>query len=134
MMLLFILATNTIFIGHKANFKSVNSNFNQEYINNLLAKHHAILVNVTANWCITCKVNEKFILRSKKLTELFAQHNIIIINLDYTRHDPLIYDYLKKFNRYAIPTYIMYNKDFKEGKLLNEIITINYLSKELINK
>jgi suppressor for copper-sensitivity B len=135
LILLFILAISFVFIGNKDDVKSVdNINFNQEYIDHLLNKHQAILVNVTADWCITCKVNEKLVLHSKKLTKFFAKHNIVIIDLDYTKQDPLIYNYLKKFNRYAIPTYIMYNKNLREGKLLNEIITIKYLKKKFINK
>ena len=130
-----ILAMFLVFLFQDDNLgseKYQGLNFKQVKISELLQEHQGVFVNVTANWCLTCKVNEKFILNSRKLKQLFKQHDIILLHADYTNKDPIIYEYLRSFGRYAIPTYIIYNKNMLEGKLLNEIITVDYIMKSFL--
>ena len=104
-------------------------NFNDIKIEQLLKSHKGVFVNVTADWCLTCKVNEIFILNSKKLQNSFRDHDIVLVKADYTREDPNIKEYLSSFNRYAVPTYILYNENYPQGKLLSEINSSNFLIK-----
>ena len=96
-------------------------------ISELLKTHNGVLVDVTADWCLTCKFNEFFILNSQTIKDKFAENDIVIVVADYTNKSPEIHSYLKSFNRFAIPTYVFYNKIYPQGKLLGELITINQL-------
>lgn len=102
--------------------------FNDVKIESLLEQHSGVFVNVTADWCLTCKVNEVFILNSKKLRNSFKEYDVVMVKADYTKHDIEIENYLRSFDRYAIPTYVLYNKDYPKGKLLSEINSVNYLT------
>ena len=130
-----ILAMFLVFLFQDNNFAVKNHdrlNFKKVEISQLLQKHQGVFVNVTADWCLTCKINEKFILNSQALQQLFKEHNIVLVHADYTNRDPIIYEYLRSFNRYAIPTYIIYNKNIRTGKLLSELLTIDYIMKNFL--
>jgi suppressor for copper-sensitivity B len=70
------------------------------------------LVNITASWCLTCKLNEKRILNTAKAKKLFADNSVILMQADYTNKDPKIAEYLAKNGSYAIP----FNKVYKNGR------------------
>ena len=67
-----------------------------------------IFVYLTADWCITCKVNERRVLSTDKVHALFAAHNTKIFKGDWTKRNADITQYLKSFNRNGVPLYIFY--------------------------
>jgi thiol:disulfide interchange protein DsbD len=47
-------------------------------------------VDFTADWCLTCKVNESTVLASSTVTETFRRHGVALLKGDWTRRDPRI--------------------------------------------
>ena len=87
-------------------------NINQEklikQIYSLQNNNKAVFVNVTADWCVTCKTNERLVLKTKEINNLFAKYNVQTITLDWTKHSPEITNYLKQFGLSSVPSYIFY--------------------------
>ncbi len=67
-----------------------------------------IFVNATADWCITCKVNERVALRDDTVQKAFAEKGMVTLVADWTNRDPEITDYLASFERSGVPIYVYY--------------------------
>ena len=94
----------------------------------------AMFINITASWCITCKVNESLVLSKKSLKEQFNAKKVDYITLDWTNRNDDITEFMSKYNRKGVPVYIFISKDGKEHvlpQLLTESIIMRYL--ELAN-
>ena len=67
----------------------------------------SVFINMTADWCITCKVTEKRLLNTEAVYQLFNDNGIIRMTGDWTRYDPLITEYLNTFDRVGVPLCIV---------------------------
>ena len=81
------------------------------------------MIDVTADWCLTCQVNKKFVLNSAPLAEWLAEKKVIRMEADWTRFDQEISDYLARFGRYGIPFNVVYGPNTPEGIPLPELLT-----------
>jgi suppressor for copper-sensitivity B len=82
-----------------------------------------VLINVTADWCLTCQANKYFVLKNKAVLEALRQKDVILMEADWTNHDPKITAYLKSFNQYGIPFYAIYGCKTPKGEFLGQILT-----------
>lgn len=80
-----------------------------------------VFVDVTADWCLTCKFNKARVV--SKLTDFFESEEVILIKADYTKPSMLIQKYLEKNDAYAIPFNKVYGPKAVEGIKLPEILT-----------
>ncbi len=93
----------------------------------------ALFVNMTAAWCITCKVNEKTALRSASVRALFDQRNIRAIEGDWTSRNPEITAFLGRHGRNGVPLYVYYGpRDQKTGARPAPVILPQLLTPGLI--
>jgi thiol:disulfide interchange protein DsbD len=88
----------------------------------LRAEHRTIFVNFTADWCLTCKVNERAVLSRDSVREAFAQNKVVEMIGDWTRPDPLITQALARFGRSGVPLYLVY-REGGEPQVLPQILT-----------
>ena len=65
-------------------------------------------MDATADWCWTCKVNERAILASSKVRDAFASSQAVLMRADWTRQDPAITALLARFGRAGVPFYVVY--------------------------
>ena len=93
-----------------------------------------VFVNVTADWCLTCKFNEFTVLNREEIVALFKRDDILAVKADYTNSDKRIKMLLESVNRYAIPTYIIYSKKYPQGLVLRDLLTVDFVEKFLIDE
>lgn len=74
----------------------------------LRAEGKPVLVDATADWCITCKLNERVALKPEHMQVFFREQNVTIMVADWTNADPAITAYLARFNRNGVPLYVFY--------------------------
>lgn len=67
-----------------------------------------VFVDVTANWCFTCKVNERLVLDTPEVARAFAEHEVVPMKADWTNRDERIGAFLAEHGRYGIPFYLLY--------------------------
>ena len=67
-----------------------------------------VFIDVTADWCITCKVNERVALHLDEVYETANELGIQMIKADWTNPDPEIDALLNKYGRSGVPLYLMY--------------------------
>jgi thiol:disulfide interchange protein DsbD len=82
--------------------------FSQQSLDNALQSGRPIFVDFTADWCITCKANERFALDSTAVRQAFAQHQVLVLRADWTHGDPGITQILKDHGRAGVPMYLFY--------------------------
>ncbi|MEE9272386.1 MAG: thioredoxin family protein [Robiginitomaculum sp.] len=91
----------------------------------LLASDEKVFVYFTADWCITCKVNEKAALHKPEVIAAFKEKNIKVMVGDWTNSDDEIAKILQRFGRVGVPLYLYYTPgmDVDDAKVLPQILT-----------
>lgn len=82
--------------------------FSQKRLDTLRAEGRPVFVNATAAWCITCKVNEKLVLKSSEFAAFLADKNVAYLVADWTNNNPEITAFLERFGRSGVPLYVYY--------------------------
>lgn len=88
-----------------------------------LAEGRPVLVNFTADWCVTCKINERAALSSPRLAEAMARTNAVYLVGDWTRRDDAITRELARHDRSGVPLYLLYRPDQAEPRILPQLLT-----------
>ncbi|MCR0983286.1 protein-disulfide reductase DsbD family protein [Roseomonas populi] len=89
----------------------------------LRAEGRPVLVNLTAAWCITCRVNERVALETEATRAAFARANLAVLTGDWTRGDPAITALLREQGREGVPLYLLYPAGSGAPVVLPEILT-----------
>ncbi len=85
---------------------------------------NAVFVDVTADWCLTCKANEATVLNSDEIDAAFTAHGIVYMVADWTNYDPEIAAFLRQHRRNGIPLYLLYPADpAREPLILPQLLT-----------
>lgn len=109
--------------------------YSEERLTALLAGSRPVFVNMTADWCITCKVNEKVALSVDATQHVFADNNVAYLEGDWTRQDPAITKFLEGYGRNGVPLYVFYPApDAASGLRPDPVILPQLLTPGLIAK
>jgi len=83
-----------------------------------------VLIDFTADWCLTCKANERTILDTTAVRTAMSDLGIVPLKADWTRQNPEITEWLRRHGRAGVPMYLIIPADAsKEAILLPEVIT-----------
>ncbi len=74
----------------------------------LLEQGQDVLVIGTAEWCITCKVNERITFKDKNVVDILAEKNTAILIADMTSENKEGEAWLSSLNRYGLPLTVFY--------------------------
>ncbi|RUO37137.1 cytochrome C biogenesis protein [Aliidiomarina taiwanensis] len=74
-----------------------------------------VFVDVTADWCITCKANEVGVLLQNPVYQALQAHDVVLMQGDWTRPSDYVTQYLKSHNRYGVPFNKVYGPGAPEG-------------------
>lgn len=81
-----------------------------------------IFADFTADWCISCKANEKAVIETEATRKLLVDTNILPMKADMTDEQPILEKEMKRLGRSGIPIYVLYLPDGSHH-LLPELIT-----------
>ena len=89
-----------------------------------------VFISFTAEWCLTCKANERLILNTNSFEKVVQDHNMKLLLADFTKPNESISNFLRKNGLVGIPAYFIQKSD---GTLINlrETITLGKLRKHL---
>lgn len=82
-----------------------------------------VIVDVTADWCLTCKANKKLVLQKKDVVAALSAPNVLRLQADWTHRDETIAEYLRSFGKYGIPFNVVYGPAAPQGIVLPELLT-----------
>jgi len=93
-------------------------------IERLASEGKSVFVQYTADWCVTCLIQEEEVLHSKEITTLFKDNNVVLIKADWTEYSSLIDKDIINNGQTGIPMYVVYShKTNFKAKTLPESIT-----------
>jgi suppressor for copper-sensitivity B len=96
--------------------------FDQAEIQRLVAGGKTVLVDVTADWCLTCQVNKAAVLNRDPVAGILEGGDVVAMKADWTRPNQEIADYLASFGRYGIPFNAVYGPHAPGGVVLPEFL------------
>ncbi len=105
--------------------------FSKSRLAELRADHKPVFLYMTADWCLSCKVNEATSLSSASVVTTFHKAGVKVMRGDWTQGDPKITAFLKEVGSAGVPLYLWYPTDGK-ARQLPQVLTPSMLT-ELID-
>jgi thiol:disulfide interchange protein DsbD len=82
--------------------------YSAERLAALRAEGRGGFVDVGADWCVTCKVNEKAVLFTDAFRDLLKRNNAVFMSADWTNVDPAITAFLQQYKAVGVPLYVVF--------------------------
>ena len=105
--------------------------FDPAAIGGLVREGNVVMVDVTADWCLTCKVNERLVLDRAPVRDDLTKPGVVAMRADWTRPNRAIDAYLARFGRVGIPFNVVYGPAAPGGLPLPELLTAGAVTKAL---
>jgi thiol:disulfide interchange protein len=102
--------------------------FSETKLAELRKEGRPVFLYFTADWCLTCKVNEKAAIERGEVTKAFADKHVVTMVGDWTRGDPAISRFLAAHGRSGVPFYLYYPAGGGEPRELPQILTPGLLA------
>jgi thiol:disulfide interchange protein len=96
--------------------------FSEARLQQLQQQNRPVFVYFTADWCVTCKVNEKGVLEREDVAKSFQAKQVAVLVGDWTRGDPAIGRFLERHGRTGVPLYLYYAPG-KAPEILPQVLT-----------
>ena len=97
--------------------------WSEQALADLRGQDRPVFVNMTADWCVTCKANEKTVFASRRFRSALEAANAVYMVGDYTDVDPAITAYLQRHRAVGVPLYVVYPRGGGEGRILPTLLT-----------
>ena len=107
--------------------------FSLQLLAELKSQKQATFVDVTAEWCVTCKLNKQLVLEQEPVLQAFAKSDVVLLRADWTRPDDMIADYLLEYDRFGIPFNSLYLPGRAEPIIFSEILSAEKILHALKN-
>jgi thiol:disulfide interchange protein DsbD len=98
------------------------------------AQGRAVFIDMTADWCITCKVNERAVFATDEFRKLLADTNTVYMIGDWTDQDPAISAFLDQYHSPGVPLYVVYPAGGGEGRRLPQLLSMSLMREQLEGK
>ncbi|MGZ2260140.1 protein-disulfide reductase DsbD family protein [Roseobacter sp. A03A-229] len=98
-------------------------NFEPLGIARRVSEGETVFVDVTADWCLTCKANKALVLDRDPVRARLRGGSVIAMQADWTRPDDNIARFLERYDRYGIPFNIVFGPGAPSGIALPEVLT-----------
>jgi thiol:disulfide interchange protein len=102
--------------------------FNEARLDALRAQKRPVFLYFTADWCLTCKVNEKAAIDREDVQKSFKAKNITVMIGDWTNGDAAISRFLEAQGRSGVPFYLFYQADGSPPRELPQVLTPGLLA------
>jgi thiol:disulfide interchange protein/DsbC/DsbD-like thiol-disulfide interchange protein len=92
-----------------------------------------VLLDFTADWCLTCKVNERVAFASDAVQTALREHNVALLRADWTTRSPAVTRALAAFGRNSIPLVALYPSDTTLGPtILPTLLTAGIVTRAVV--
>ncbi len=97
--------------------------YSADELRRLRAEGKPVFVNLTADWCISCLVNEQVALSGEAVLNTFREAGVVYLKGDWTNRDPAIASVLAEYGRSGVPLYLYFAPGAQTAEVLPQILT-----------
>lgn len=101
-----------------------------EKVSQLVEQNNIVILNITADWCLSCKYN-KLKFESNRVQTKINENNVKFIEIDVTKKNDKVMNFIHKNSRVGIPFTMIFGPKNKSGIILSEIPTISEIVKTI---
>lgn len=105
----------------------------EQAITQALAENKRVFIDVTADWCITCKANKYNVLNKDDVESVLQQSDVVALRGDWTLPSDEIAAFLRKRGQVAIPFNQVYGPQRPQGEVLPTLLTRDAVVNALID-
>ena len=109
--------------SQEAESQTIWTKFDKSTLDKFINEDKVILLDFTADWCITCQINKKTTLQNKNLLRYLKDRKVELMRGDWTKSDDEILSFIKGYGRIGIPVNIIFGPNNRNGIVLPEILT-----------
>ena len=103
--------------------------FTEAKLDDLRKQNRPVFAYFTADWCLSCKVNEAAAIERSSVRDAFARNRVAVLVGDWTDGDPVLGRFIERHNRAGVPLYLYYAPGAKEPQVLPQVLTPSMLEK-----
>ena len=93
-----------------------------------------VFIDVTADWCLTCKANEAAVLEDEDFVRAMDSLNAALVKADWTRETPEVNALLQSMEKSGVPAYAIYPAgDASKQIVLPELLTVEGIVEKIQN-
>ncbi|MBS0282873.1 MAG: thioredoxin family protein [Proteobacteria bacterium] len=96
--------------------------FSEARLAALRAEGRPVFAYFTADWCLTCKVNEKTSIETEKVARAFRQGKVAVLVGDWTDGNPALGRFIEANNRAGVPLYLWYAPGAPTPRVLPQLL------------
>lgn len=123
-----VLALGTVVALRPAAPAIVAEPFSEARLAALSGEGRPVFVYFTADWCVTCKVNEKTAIERADVSAAFTRTKTAVLVGDWTRGDAAITRFLTTQGRSGVPLYLYYPAGATTPQILPQVLTVGTLT------
>jgi DsbC/DsbD-like thiol-disulfide interchange protein/cytochrome c biogenesis protein CcdA len=97
--------------------------FSERRLATLRAEGRPVFAYFTADWCLTCKVNEKAAIETAATRAAFRAGGVAVLVGDWTDGDPALGRFIEAHGRAGVPLYLYYPRGAREPRVLPQLLT-----------
>ena len=97
--------------------------FSEARLASLRAENKPVFAYFTADWCVTCKVNEKAVIETDAVADALKGGKVEVLVGDWTDGDPALGRFIEQHNRAGVPLYLWYAPGAAQPEVLPQILT-----------
>ncbi len=97
--------------------------YSEEALASARASGKPVFAYFTADWCLTCKVNERLAIEREDTRAAFAKAGVVVLRGDWTRRDPAISRFLSAQGAAGVPLYMWYPASGGAPQQLPQVLT-----------
>jgi thiol:disulfide interchange protein len=97
--------------------------FSEARLAELQKQGRPVFAYFTADWCLTCKVNEKAVIETAAVEAALAKGKVAVLVGDWTNGDAALGRFIERHNRAGVPLYLWYKPGAAEPEVLPQILT-----------
>ncbi|NBC37471.1 thiol:disulfide interchange protein [Novosphingobium sp. FSY-8] len=102
--------------------------FSQDALDQARSRGKPVFLYFTADWCLSCKVNERVAIERESTRDAFAKAGVVVLKGDWTRRDPVITRFLTAQGAAGVPLYLWYPAGGGAARPLPQVLTADSLS------
>ena len=99
----------------------------EQAIASALAEHKRVFIDVTADWCVTCKANKYNVLLRDDVQQALLAPDVIALRGDWSRPSADISQFLTARGSAAVPFNQIYGPELPQGQILPALLDREHL-------